>query len=167
MKTLTIDLQPTYSIYFMDDLLQEKTFADFLHARAEQLVIITDSHLKDTWAKKVQSYVQQHQLNAELLYFPAGEASKTRETKQALEDQLLAKYYGRDTCLIAVGGGVVTDMTGFIAATYCRGISAVYLPTSLLAMVDASIGGKTGVNTPFAKNRIGCFYQPKAVFIDE
>lgn len=166
MKTLTIQLNPSYDIYFLQGLFQSTVLSDFLRNRAERLVIITDSHLKSTIAKAMQDYLMRHQLSAEIISFSAGETHKTRETKQALEDQLLKKEYGRDTCLIAVGGGVVTDITGFLAATYCRGISAVYVPTSLLAMVDASIGGKTGVNTPFGKNMIGCFYQPKAVFID-
>ena len=105
-------------------------------------------------------------IEVELLCSPAGETNKTRETKQQLEDCLFAKNYGRDTCLIALGGGVVTDLVGFVAATYCRGISVMYLPTTLLAMVDASIGGKTGVDTSYGKNLVGAFYQPQAVFMD-
>jgi 3-dehydroquinate synthase len=97
---------------------------------------------------------------------PAGEQHKTREVKQQLEDELFKMKCGRDTCIIALGGGVVTDMAGFIAATFCRGVPVIYMPTSLLAMVDASIGGKTAVNTPHGKNLIGTFSQPKAVLID-
>lgn len=165
MQTLTINLQPSYDIYFAENLLRDSTLAHFLSKHQERLAIITDSHLLDTLAASVQVYLQKHNLTAEIFSFTAGEANKTRETKQALEDQLLAKHYSRDTCLIIVGGGVVTDLAGFVAATYCRGISSVYLPTSMLAMVDASIGGKTAVDTPYGKNMIGCFYQPKAVFM--
>ena len=83
-----------------------------------------------------------------------------------MENQLFEKGLGRDTCVIALGGGVVTDMAGYVAATYCRGIPLVMIPTSLLGMVDASIGGKTGVNVSYGKNMLGCIYQPKKVFID-
>src|SRR6202007_2691510 len=91
---------------------------------------------------------------------------KTRATKVLLENQLFEKGLGRDTCVIALGGGVVTDIAGYIAATYCRGIPLVMIPTSLLGMVDASIGGKTGVNVSYGKNMLGCIYQPKKVVID-
>jgi 3-dehydroquinate synthase len=73
---------------------------------------------------------------------------------------------GRDVGVLAIGGGMITDLAGFVAATYCRGVPAIYVPTTLLAMVDATVGGKTGVNTPFGKNLIGTFTQPRAVFID-
>ena len=122
-------------------------------------VIITDSHIEKIWGDKLANW-----LNIELITFPAG--NKTRETKQHLEDILLMKGYGRDTGIIALGGGVVTDLIGFLASTYCRGVHVVYVPTTLLAMVDASIGGKTGVDTPYGKNLIGSFYPPHAVFMD-
>jgi 3-dehydroquinate synthase len=97
---------------------------------------------------------------------PSGEASKTREMKQFLENQLLEKGYGRDTTIVAVGGGVVTDLVGYLASTYMRGVPLILVPTTLLAMVDAAIGGKNGVNTPYGKNTIGTFYPPKTVLID-
>ena len=128
--------------------------------------MITDAHLVDLIGKKLQHHWQTQGFQVELLSFPAGEVYKTRETKQQLEDTLMKTQYGRDTCLIALGGGVVTDLVGFLAATYCRGIPVIYIPTTLLAMVDASIGGKTGVNTPYGKNLIGTFTQPSAVFMD-
>jgi len=97
---------------------------------------------------------------------PPGEAHKTRETKAALEDALLAAGLDRGVCVVAVGGGVSLDVAGFVAATYLRGVPHVNVPTSLLAQVDAAIGGKTGVNTPHGKNLIGAFHQPAAVLID-
>lgn len=97
---------------------------------------------------------------------PAGERSKTRQTKEVVEDEMLRLKFGRDALLIAIGGGVILDLGGFIAATYCRGIDAVFIPTTLLAMVDACVGGKCGVNTPHGKNLIGAFYEPKEVLID-
>ena len=95
-----------------------------------------------------------------------GESSKTRDTKALLEDYLLQHECTRDTLLIAMGGGVIGDMIGFVAATFMRGIRYVQLPTTLLAMVDSSIGGKTAVDTPLGKNLVGAFWQPERIFID-
>jgi 3-dehydroquinate synthase len=100
------------------------------------------------------------------LTFPSGETSKTRETKGALENRLLDGGFGRDTCIVAIGGGVVTDLAGYVAATYCRGVPVIMVPTTLMAMVDASIGGKNGVNVSQGKNLIGTIYQPRKVLID-
>jgi 3-dehydroquinate synthase len=115
-----------------------------------------------------QLYGQQFckELKSELFSFPSGETSKTRETKQRLENELLEKGFSRDTTIVALGGGVVLDLAGFLAATFCRGVDLVLIPTTLLAMVDAAIGGKTGVNTPQGKNLIGAFYFPKQIVID-
>jgi 3-dehydroquinate synthase len=102
----------------------------------------------------------------ETLPFPAGEQSKTRETWAALTDRLLGLGFGRDSGLIALGGGVAGDLAGFVAATYLRGVPYIQAPTSLLAMLDASVGGKTGVDTPQGKNLIGAFHPPVAVLSD-
>ena len=100
------------------------------------------------------------------LPFPAGERSKTRDTWAALTDRLLGLGYGRDSGLLALGGGVAGDLGGFVAATYMRGVPYIQVPTSLLAMLDASVGGKTGVDTPEGKNLIGAFHPPVAVLSD-
>ena len=100
------------------------------------------------------------------LTFPAGEASKTRDHWARLTDVLLEQGYGRDSGIIALGGGVAGDLAGFVAATYRRGLPLVQAPTSLLAMLDASVGGKTGVDTPRGKNLIGAFHPPAAVLAD-
>ena len=100
------------------------------------------------------------------LTFAPGEASKTRETKARLEDEMLAAGLGRDTLVVALGGGVTTDLAGFVAATFMRGVAYLSVPTTLLAMVDAAIGGKTGVDHPAGKNLIGAFHQPRAVLVD-
>jgi 3-dehydroquinate synthase len=100
------------------------------------------------------------------LTFPAGEASKTREQWARLTDALLADGFGRDSGLIALGGGVAGDLAGFVAATFMRGLPYLQVPTSLLAMLDASVGGKTGVDTPEGKNLIGAFHPPAAVVAD-
>ena len=98
--------------------------------------------------------------------FPAGEAHKTRRTWADLTDRLLAAELGRDGAIVALGGGVVGDLAGFVAATYLRGIPYVQVPTTVLAMIDSSIGGKTGVDTPAGKNLVGAFHQPRAVLAD-
>ena len=98
--------------------------------------------------------------------FPAGEENKTRATKEWIEDRLLAAGLGRDSWICALGGGVTGDLAGYVAATYLRGIPFVQVPTTLLAMVDSSVGGKTGVDTPHGKNLVGAFWQPRAVISD-
>jgi 3-dehydroquinate synthase len=100
------------------------------------------------------------------LTFPAGERSKTRETWSRLTDELLRLGFGRDSGIIALGGGVAGDLAGFVAATYMRGVPYLQVPTTLLAMLDASVGGKTGVDTPEGKNLIGAFHPPVAVLAD-
>ncbi len=104
--------------------------------------------------------------NGTAITFPPGEASKTRAQWARLSDALLAEAYGRDSGIVAMGGGVAGDLAGFVAATYLRGIPHVQVPTSLLAMLDASVGGKTGVDTPRGKNLIGAFHPPGAVIAD-
>ena len=101
-----------------------------------------------------------------VLEVPSGETSKTRAEKARLEEALLSRRLGRDTVIVGFGGGVVTDLAGFVAATYLRGVPFVAVPTTLLAAVDASVGGKTGINTPQGKNLIGAIRQPAAVFAD-
>lgn len=102
----------------------------------------------------------------ETITFPAGEKSKTRDSWARLSDTLIERGFGRDSALIALGGGVTGDLAGFVAATYMRGVPYLQVPTTLLAMVDASVGGKTGVDTPQGKNLIGAFHPPAAVIAD-
>jgi 3-dehydroquinate synthase len=129
-----------------------------------RVALITDSHVGPLYAARVaQSFGVGDQGT---LTIPAGEQHKTRETWTRLTDELLTRGYGRDSVIVAVGGGVVGDVAGFAAATFMRGIPIVQIPTTLLAMVDASIGGKTGVDTPAGKNLVGAFHPPVAVVID-
>ncbi|HXG43957.1 MAG TPA: 3-dehydroquinate synthase [Gemmatimonadales bacterium] len=131
-----------------------------------RLVLITD----ETVAARFDAWIQAgHAAEPRLearLGFPAGEASKTRETWSRLSDAMLARALDRDTAVIALGGGVVGDLAGFVAATYLRGIPYAQVPTTLLAMVDASVGGKVGVDTPLGKNLIGAFHPPAVVVAD-
>lgn len=100
------------------------------------------------------------------LTFPAGEASKTRETWLRLTDEMLSQEFDRQTAVVALGGGVVGDLAGFVAATFLRGVPYVQVPTTLLAMLDASVGGKVGVDTPLGKNLVGAFHPPAIVAAD-
>ena len=104
--------------------------------------------------------------DGETLTFPAGERSKTRETWSRLTDELLGRGFGRDSGIVALGGGVAGDLAGFVAATYLRGVPYLQVPTTLLAMLDASVGGKTGVDTSEGKNLVGAFHPPAAVLAD-
>ena len=137
-----------------------------LNSLASRFAIITDDVVAQLYGKPLQQSLSAAGLEVHLLSFPRGEQSKTRATTEDLENQLFEQGLGRDSCVIALGGGVVTDIAGYLAATYCRGIPLVMAPTTLLGMVDASIGGKTGVNVPYGKNLLGCIYQPKKVVID-
>ncbi len=133
-------------------------------ARAHRYALVTDGHVAPLYADQVKSSLGA--AATEVLTIRAGEEWKTRETWAALTDQMLAAGMGRDTTVIALGGGVVGDVAGFVAATFMRGVPFIQVPTSLLAMIDASIGGKTGVDTPAGKNLVGAFHQPAAVIAD-
>jgi 3-dehydroquinate synthase len=157
----------TYEIEVQQGLLSEATaLAEVLEKLASRVAIISDTTVAPLYAQGLQSALSRKGLNVDLFVFPSGESNKQRATKEMIEDQLCKKGFGRDTCILAIGGGVVTDVAGFVAATYCRGVPLIMVPTTLLSMVDASIGGKTGVDHPLAKNMIGCIYQPKKVFVD-
>jgi 3-dehydroquinate synthase len=147
-------------------LIDPRKVIQFLLPKASKFVIFTDSTVAGLYGEALYSMLFSYGLNALIISFEGGEAKKNRATKEFAENQMLEQKCGRDTCLIAVGGGIVTDLGGYIAATYCRGIPLVLIPTTLLAMVDASIGGKVGVNTDLGKNMIGCFYPPVKVWID-
>lgn len=134
--------------------------------KIRKFAVITDTNVEELYAKPVADKLISCGFQAELFTFEAGEKSKTRRTKAALEDAMLGKGFRRDCCVIAVGGGVVTDLAGFLAGTFGRGVPLINYATTLLAAADASVGGKTAVDTPLATNLIGMFYQPKKVYID-
>lgn len=128
--------------------------------------VITDDTVAPLYGDAAVGALRAAGRRAELLSFPAGERHKTRETWAALTDGMLAEGFGRDAAVVALGGGVAGDVAGFVAATFMRGVPVVQVPTTLLAMVDASVGGKTGVDTPAGKNLVGAFHPPRAVVVD-
>lgn len=157
----------SYSIVFENNIFdQENGIEKHFLPYGKNFAIIADDIVAALYGQKLFSILLSFGFNAKLFTFAFGEASKTRKTKEQIEDALYAKKFDKDFCIIALGGGVTTDLAGFVAATYCRGVPLIMMPTSLLSMVDASIGGKCGVNHCQAKNRIGSIYQPKKVIID-
>ena len=138
------------------------------HAPAHRYALISDDVVAPLHAARVMAALQA-QVPAEriaLHTLPAGEQHKTRAEWARLSDELLAWGAGRDTTILALGGGVVGDLAGFVAATFMRGVPVVQVPTTLLAMVDAAVGGKTAVDTPAGKNLVGAFHDPAAVIMD-
>ncbi|KAJ3119130.1 3-dehydroquinate dehydratase (3-dehydroquinase) [Phlyctochytrium bullatum] len=141
---------------------------------ASSYVVVTDTNIAPLHlsglVRALQDELRSKQLSEQrrvLTYvLPPGESVKTREVKAQVEDWMLAKKCTRDSCMIALGGGVIGDMIGFVASTFMRGCPVIQIPTTLLAMVDSSLGGKTAVDTPHGKNLIGAFHQPRRVFID-
>ncbi|MBI2345622.1 MAG: 3-dehydroquinate synthase [Deltaproteobacteria bacterium] len=136
------------------------------HFPGHRIVIITDTRVQRLHARIIAQSLIAHRLHVRCFAVPPGERSKTREAKSALEDKLIAGRFGRDTLIIAVGGGVVGDLAGFVAATYMRGVPYIQVPTTLVSQTDSAIGGKVGVDSPWGKNLIGAFHAPAAVFID-
>jgi len=135
-------------------------------APAHRYAIVADSVVAELYGAWARAALEATGRRADIFPFEAGESRKTVATWAALTEALLAAGFGRDSAVVALGGGVTGDVAGFVAATYMRGVPVVQVPTSLLAMVDASVGGKTGVDTPQGKNLIGAFHHPRLVVID-
>ncbi|XXG97623.1 hypothetical protein Hte_003929 [Hypoxylon texense] len=147
-----------------DDLLD--------NLKSSTYILITDTNLHDRYVPPFvdifNKSVERRNAQSRLLTYtiPPGETSKSRETKAEIEDWMLAQQCTRDTVIIALGGGVIGDMIGYVAATFMRGVRFVQVPTTLLSMVDSSIGGKTAIDTPMGKNLVGSFWQPQRIYID-
>lgn len=156
----------SYDILVAPGLVHELDKILKQYCPAAAYAIISDSHVAKLYGESIAEQVSGAGCQVELFTFPAGEWNKTRETWAAISDQMLAAHLGRDCAVIALGGGVVNDVGGFVAATYLRGVPLVQVPTSLLAMIDSSIGGKTGVDVPAGKNLLGAFHQPRVVVAD-
>ncbi|MGZ8190388.1 MAG: 3-dehydroquinate synthase [Methylococcaceae bacterium] len=164
MKTLLVELgERSYPIYIGSGLLSQ---SDLLtkHIKSKQVIVITNEIIAPLYLevvlKNLQGYI------VETMILPDGEQYKTLDSVTQIFDKLLTCKFSRNATLIALGGGVIGDMGGFAAACYQRGIAFLQIPTTLLAQVDSSVGGKTGVNHPLGKNMIGAFYQPQCVIAD-
>lgn len=135
-------------------------------APAHRYAVLADSRVAELYGRRALQSLEAAGAAADLASFPAGEWNKNREEWARLSDRMLAAGHGRDSCVVALGGGVTGDLAGFVAATYMRGLPVVQVPTTLLAMVDSSVGGKTGVDTEAGKNMVGCFHHPRGVLAD-
>ncbi len=164
MKKLNLNLgEKSYPIYIGENLLSQ---ADYLtkHISGNQVMIVSNATVAPLYIDKVKSLLTDFEVSEVIL--PDGEQYKNLDTVNQIFTSLLENRFDRSSTLIALGGGVVGDMTGYAAACYQRGVNFIQIPTTLLSQVDSSVGGKTGVNHPLGKNMIGAFYQPKAVIID-
>ena len=156
----------SYNIIIEEGVLQKIPSELKEAGLAHKFAIITDSTVKPLYADALSESISKNNIDNIVIPIPAGEQSKNREVKSWIEDQMLENKFGRDSAVIALGGGVVGDIAGYVAASYTRGLTYIQVPTTLVACVDSSIGGKTAVDTAYGKNLIGAFHQPWAVYID-
>ena len=164
MKTIKIDLgSRSYPIFIGQKLFKEyNLIAEYI--KNKRVAIVTNTTIEALYLDEIKKLVKHQEILSIVL--PDGEQYKNQESLTYIYDQLLSNKYGRDSLLIALGGGVIGDITGYAAATYMRGIDFIQVPTTLLSQVDSSVGGKTGINHSLGKNMIGAFYQPKCVLIN-
>ena len=166
MQTLTVGLnERSYPIHIGTGLLAESALL-CAHLPRKRAAIVTNTTVAPLYLERLQRTLQEAGVHSVAVILPDGEVYKTSETLNMIYDALLTHRCERTTPLIALGGGVIGDMTGFAAATYLRGVPFIQIPTTLLSQVDSSVGGKTGINHPLGKNMIGAFYQPRLVLAD-
>jgi len=165
MKVLQVELDKSrsYPIYIGSGLLAQPELLQ-RHIRSKQVAIVSNETIAPLYFEKLKTALADYEIEAVIL--PDGEQYKSLQYLEKIFDQLLARKFSRNSTLIALGGGVIGDMGGCAAACYQRGITFIQIPTTLLAQVDSSVGGKTGVNHPLGKNMIGAFYQPQCVIAD-
>jgi 3-dehydroquinate synthase len=166
MQTLQVALgDRKYPIHIGSGLIQ-KTELILPHLKRKQVAIVTNTTVAPLYLEKLAQPLRDAGVGAVEIILPDGEAYKNSETLNLIYDALLQNRCERSTTLIALGGGVIGDLTGYAAATYMRGVPFIQIPTTLLSQVDSSVGGKTGINHPLGKNMIGAFYQPRLVLAD-
>ncbi|HTN77829.1 MAG TPA: 3-dehydroquinate synthase [Pirellulaceae bacterium] len=165
--TVRVNLRErSYDITIGTHVLADAGAVTLARGPVSHCVLITDENVQPRHAQTVADSLAEAGINVDLLVVPAGEESKSIEVANELWQAMLAAGTDRKSWVVAVGGGVIGDLAGFMAATYARGLSFLQVPTTLLADVDSSVGGKVGVNLPGAKNMVGAFWQPAAVLID-
>jgi 3-dehydroquinate synthase len=159
-------IDESYDIFFGENLFLFIVKWIKKNSSEKRIVIITDSNVAELYSDKLKAEFNKENMKTEVFIFPAGEHSKNLETAMKIIAELSLKGFGRDSLVIAFGGGVTGDLAGFIAGIFNRGVDYIQVPTTILAQADSSLGGKTGVNTAYGKNLLGVIKQPKAVFID-
>lgn len=164
--TINYEKKPCYDIVFAESFAELTEELSKLNISEKKVCVVTDSHVKGLYGDEVMSLLAGKCKKNVIYSFPAGEENKTLDTVREAYRFLIEEKFDRKDLLIALGGGVVGDVTGFIAATYLRGVDFVQIPTTLLAQADSSIGGKTGVDFDGFKNMVGAFYMPKLVYMN-
>ena len=164
--TINYEKKPCYDIVFAESFAELTEELSKLNISEKKVCVVTDSHVKGLYGDEVMSLLTGKCKKNVIYSFPAGEENKTLDTVREAYRFLIEEKFDRKDLLIALGGGVVGDVTGFIAATYLRGVDFVQIPTTLLAQADSSIGGKTGVDFDGFKNMVGAFYMPKLVYMN-
>ena len=165
MKKINIQFdERSYPIYVGEGLISNYELIS-QHILGKKVAIITNDTVADIYLKTLMDTVSPHKELISII-LPDGESYKSKDSLDSIYTQLLQNKADREITLIALGGGVIGDVTGFAAATYMRGVNFIQIPTTLLSQVDSSVGGKTGINHPLGKNMIGAFYQPKCVISD-
>jgi 3-dehydroquinate synthase len=166
MQTLHIHLENrSYPIYIGEGLLSQMKLIES-HLKQKHVAVVTNTTVAPLYLDPLLSLLKEHGIKAFPIILPDGESYKNQQTLNLIYDALLKEKCERTVTLIALGGGVIGDMTGYAAATYLRGVPFIQIPTTLLSQVDSSVGGKTGINHPMGKNMIGAFYQPQCVIAD-
>jgi 3-dehydroquinate synthase len=166
MKTLEVDLgNRSYPIYIGADLIDQPNLFKACE-KASSIFVVTNTTVAPLYAQRLTKTLETFDKTVRTIVLPDGESYKDWKNLQLIFDDLLKFGADRQTMLVALGGGVIGDMTGFAAASFMRGIRFIQVPTTLLAQVDSSVGGKTGINHPLGKNMIGAFHQPVAVIAD-
>lgn len=164
MKTINVELgERSYPIYIGESILSDDQLFK-KHITSSQVLVVTNEVVSPLYLKSIEKHLTN--INYDVLVLPDGEKVKSLDSLNIVITRLMEKKYSRTCILIALGGGVIGDLTGFAAACYQRGVKFIQIPTTLLAQVDSSVGGKTAVNHPLGKNMIGAFYQPAAVIAD-
>lgn len=164
VDVLNVDLGArSYPIYVGSNIISNPLYFE-QHIRSKRVMIVSNTTVAPLYESALREALGAFEVDSVIL--PDGEQYKTWESLNLIFDALLQNKHSRSTTLIALGGGVIGDMTGFAAASYQRGVDFIQVPTTLLSQVDSSVGGKTAINHPLGKNMIGAFYQPKAVVID-
>lgn len=170
MERIRVNLEKSvkdsYEIIIGEDVIDRAGLTTKVKDETDRYVIVTDSDVNPLYGQRVLERLKETTRPVDIIEIPAGESSKSLETVLGVARRLVELSASRKSLLIALGGGVVGDVTGFVASVYMRSIPYIQIPTTLLAQVDSSVGGKTGVDLPEGKNLVGTFYQPKAVYID-
>lgn len=167
MNTITVDLTTdSYPIYVGHNLLEQAGKLICSSTSGSKILVVTHPNIQKLYGAKLLASLETAGYSVTAATIPSGEHSKSFDSYQKLIETLAKNHFTREDIVVTFGGGVISDLAGFVAATYMRGCALIHIPSSLLAMIDSSIGGKTALDLPFGKNLVGAFYNPRAVIVD-